>query len=283
MDLERAFADWLDRRDATALAAVFDGTAGRLLLLAVHFAGPGTEAEDLVQATFLQAMERGSSWDRARPLWPWLAAILQNEARMAWRRRQARRGGGIEGADAAAARGPDPAERALHGESVDAAVAAIDALPLPYRQVLRLRLQHGLSPIEIARALEVPVGTVRSQLSRGLEQLRGALPAGLAVVVAACLVGEGPLLAQVRAHVLAQAKATAATGAVAALSLLGTAGWWSMKGKLVAGAALAALLVCASVFLLGGLGGTAAAPTAAPAPAVASVDNAIADQTGERA
>ena len=64
--LERDFAAWIDHRDAAALARVFDGTAGRLLLVAVHLAGAGAQAEDLVQATFLRAME--GAWDRARPL-----------------------------------------------------------------------------------------------------------------------------------------------------------------------------------------------------------------------
>src|SRR5690606_22081610 len=78
-NLEHDFAAWADRRDADALTRVFDATAGRLVLLAAHLAGPGAIAEDLVQATFLAAMHRAATWDRRRPVWPWLAAILHNQ------------------------------------------------------------------------------------------------------------------------------------------------------------------------------------------------------------
>lgn len=66
MNLEREFAAWADRRDPEALTRVFDGTAGRLLLLAAHLAGTGGTAEDLVQATFVAAMTGARSWDRRR-------------------------------------------------------------------------------------------------------------------------------------------------------------------------------------------------------------------------
>ena len=244
VDLERDFAAWADRRDPVALARVFDGTAGRLLLLAVHLAGTGATAEDLVQSTFLSAMARASSWDRGRPVWPWLAAILQNEARMHWRNLRRRREVDLEDAADASATAPDPARLAASDEAFTAVLHAIEALPLPYRQVLRLRLLHGLRPIEIARALEVPVVTVRSQLHRGLQQLRAALPAGVALATAMLFVGDGPVLAQVRARVFAEV-ATSSAAAATPASLLLAGGWWTMHGKTVGFiTAGAALLLC---------------------------------------
>jgi RNA polymerase sigma factor (sigma-70 family) len=235
--IERDFAAWLERRDAAALARVFDATGGKLLLLAAHLAGggaggAGAQAQDLVQATFVDAMAHGAQWDRARPLWPWLAAILHNEARMAARRGRRRREVALDAADATADRVNDPARAAASDEALAAVLAAIDALPLPYRQVLRLRLVHGLRPIDIARSLEVPVGTVRAQLHRGLEQLRAALPAGVAGALALLVTGDDALLAQVRERVLehATAQAPLATAAIAVAS----SGWWAMHGKAVA-------------------------------------------------
>ena len=182
---ERDFCLWLDQRDADALGRVFDAMGGKLLLLAAHLAGPGQQAQDLVQSAFLAAMARGATWDRERPLWPWLATILHNELRMQIRSGRRRREVAIEDAATGDSRvaaddGADPASLVASQEVLTTVLAAVDALPLPYRQVLRLRLVHGLRPVDIARSLEVPVGTVRAQLHRGLEQLRGALPAGVA-------------------------------------------------------------------------------------------------------
>jgi len=240
---ERDFAVWLDRRDAEALARVFDATGGKLLLLAAHLAGDGAQAQDLVQATFVAAMARGSTWDRGRPLWPWLAAILHNEARMQARGARRRREVALHDQPEAAHDDDDPQRLVASQEVLAAVLAAVDALPLPYRQVLRLRLVHGLRPVDIARSLEVPVGTVRAQLHRGLEQLRTALPLGVALLVSALLTGENALLAQTKEQVLEHAGR--GSGAAAAGTAI-AAGWWTMHGKtigaLFAGCALLALL-----------------------------------------
>lgn len=287
MDLERDFQAWAERRDPAALTRVFDATAGRLVLLAAHLGGGSSGAEDLVQATFLAAMSRAGSWDRRRPLWPWLAGILHNEARMHWRRQQRRRETDLDAAASAPSDGPDPQALAAGDESFAAALAAIDGLPLPYRQVLRLRLVHGLQPIEIARALEQPVGTVRAQLHRGLAQLRSALPASLAVAAAAWLAGDGALLAQVRTKVLAEATAAAAAattttaGATAGATLI-TAGWWTMHGKTIALLAVAAALLLGLLARFGGFadeipaGGAATRSTAEAGAVVAAPRDAVA-------
>jgi RNA polymerase sigma-70 factor (ECF subfamily) len=247
---ERDFTAWLDHRDADALARVFDATGGKLLLLAAHLAGSGERAQDLVQATFLAAIARGASWDRARPLWPWLAAILHNELLMERRRGRRRREVDLDAAHAAASDAPGPQQLAASEEALAAVLRAIDALPLPYRQVLRLRLVHGLRPVDIARSLEVPVGTVRAQLHRGLEQLRGALPAGVAGALAVLLVGDDVLLAQVRMRVLEHAATgSPAAAAVAAWSLLG--GWLSMNGKTIGIVSAAGVLLACLSFAFG--------------------------------
>lgn len=274
MQLERDFAAWADRRDPDALARVFDATGGKLLLLAAHLAGSGQTASDLVQATFVAAMAHASSWDRTRPLEPWLAAILHNELRMQLRRGRRRREVGLDAAVDAAANTVDPGTLAASQETMAAVLAAIDELPLPYRQVLRLRLVHGLRPVEIARSLEVPVGTVRAQLHRGLEQLRGALPAGVAGLVAAMLAGDGALLAQVRQRVLERAgELTSAGAGTAVVQALAAASWWNMNGKTIA----VVVAACAALLCLGFLIGApegwfrADAAPADVAPATAAI------------
>ena len=270
MTTERDFAAWLDRGDADALARVFDATGGKLLLLAAHLAGAGggAQAQDLLQATFVAAMAHGGSWDRDRPLWPWLAAILHNEARMAARRGRRRREVDLDAAAGAAAPANDPARLVASDEALALVLAAIDALPLPYRQVLRLRLVHGLRPVDIARSLEVPVGTVRAQLHRGLEQLRGALPAGVTAMVSVLLAGDEALLAQVRERVLEHALGEAAvvTGALRAARAVAASGWWAMNGKVVGVVVAGCVVLCCLAFATGVPGWFGGRP-AVPAPA----------------
>lgn len=230
---DRLFERWRKRADADALGELFDLTAPRLLKLAIHLVGDAAAAEDLVQATFLAAIEQREQIDASRPILPWLSGVLTNKARA--QRRAARRVVDVaqlaqssEEEDASA-----PLERReLHGE----VARAIDALEEPYRQVVLLRLRHGLGAADIAHVLARDSGTVRVQLHRGLEKLRGLLPAALASSLVLALVAPRGLAA-LRAHVLEQAS-LAAPAAVSS-SLVG--------GLLVSkfAVALAALVVVA--------------------------------------
>ncbi len=83
---ERDFARYRSNGDAAALARVFDRNAPALLALARHLAPRGLEAEDLVQATFLTAIEKRGGCDARRRVGPWLAGILGHHARAARRR-----------------------------------------------------------------------------------------------------------------------------------------------------------------------------------------------------
>lgn len=224
--------------DAAALGDLFDRVAPTLLRAALHLARDPAEAEDLLQSTFLRAIEVRDVWDASRPLLPWLFGILQNRARHErWQRERA----------------PDPtrlttspphdpvraAERAEFDAAVDAAIAG---LPELYRPVLRLHLAYDHQPAEIAHVLDRPPGTVRSQLARGLELLRKLLPAGF-VGGAAITLTAGHGLAAVKQVVMGHAMvatpthvAAAALGGsltmkklmtVTALTIVTFSAWWA--------------------------------------------------------
>ena len=67
---------------------------------------------------------------------------------------------------------PDPRERMVGAEIVQRVRGAIHRLPDVHRSVVDLHVRHGMSPREIARSLCRPRSTVRTQLARGLGQLR---------------------------------------------------------------------------------------------------------------
>lgn len=237
--VELAFARFQKRRDPQALAIVFDRTAPELLRLARHLAPAGVDAEDLVQATFVTAIEAAASHRAGERVLPWLCGVLVNHARNA--RRAARRPLAAERLHAASGEDRDDVVAAAAQLELGAELrAAIDRLPPAYRPVLRLVCEHGLSAQEIAATLERPAGTVRAQVTRGLDLLRRALPAGLAGG-AALAVGTGRGLAAVRQELLARCPGTT-TGFFA---LLGLGGLVVLHHKLAAALGVAVLAVAA--------------------------------------
>lgn len=212
--LDRAFARYARTGDPAALGRVFDGSAAELYRIGYHLLGDRHAAEDLVQQTFVVAIEQAKAFDGARRVLPWLCGILTNRALHL--RRQLRHRGAVvrpaNGGDVV-----DPVAEVASREVEERVAATVRSLPEPYRQVLLLHLVHELAPKDVAEALARPDATVRTQLARGLELLRKALPVGIGRLAA----GQVPPpigLAAVRAFVLAKA------GTVAVVAASGSAG-----------------------------------------------------------
>jgi len=192
-ELERLFLRYRTDGDSGALAEVFDRAAPEILKVAIHLTKDPVEAEDLLQQTFIVAIEKAAAFDARRRLVPWLLGILANLAK--------RRGRHPPDPDRLDPRPKptDPADAAERKEATDELGRAVDKLPEPYRAVLRLRLRD-LEPAAIAHELGRAPGTVRSQIHRGLELLRRALPAGLSLGALGTVVATRGLAA-VRAEV----------------------------------------------------------------------------------
>jgi len=233
--LEQLFERYVRRGDVRALGEVFDRAAPELLVVAAHLSRDAGAAEDLVQATFLGAIEGAARYDRRRSLLPWLVGILTHRAQQHGRR-EAR---ALEPRELRERNAPDPARETEAGELAGILHGAVERLPATYRDVLRRHLFVGDQPREIAADLGRAPGTVRVQIHRGLELLRQALPAGLALGAGAVLPTRG--LAAVRADVVAAGGRALAEGLVhrAPLAALGIAGWRAVS---LAGLSVAALL-----------------------------------------
>ncbi len=137
-------------------------------------------ADDLAADTFATAYANWHRFDGRRPLRPWLYGIAANHLRHHWRReeRQLR---------AYARTGIDPVIHDLDA-SIDRADAesqkralakGLATLRRADREILLLHAWAGLTDSEIAEALSLPPGTVKSRLHRTREQLRNQLmPSG---------------------------------------------------------------------------------------------------------
>ena len=136
-------------------------------------------ADDLTSETFAVAFRNWDKLDPARPARPWLYGIASNLMRHHWRkeRRMLR---------AYARTGVDPVwtedEPAADTRELAAALAELRRAE---REILLLTAWAELTDVEIAGALDLPVGTVKSRLSRAREKLRNRLdPVGQEAVEA---------------------------------------------------------------------------------------------------
>jgi RNA polymerase sigma-70 factor (ECF subfamily) len=269
--------------DAWALATVFDRTSKELLELACHLVRDPSEAEDLVQATYVTAIQKSARYDGALPLQAWLYGILWREAAKA-RRRAARR---VEPDRLAERLQADPLASAAERELPEAIAEVLAGLPRHYREVLEPLLFEERRPEHIAASLGRSSGTVRSQIHRGLEELRRALAPRFATFGALALPTRG--LARLRAEVLEAAGAPAATAALspAAVLTLTLGGAMATKTMVVATLAVAAVGTGAWVALgpterqnPTARGAAGAGLTLAAAPSHASVEVDGDDPTG---
>ena len=163
---------------AASFAVLYDRHAPALFRYLTRRLGP-TIAQDLLAETFLAAFRRRDSYDLNRPdARPWLYGIAGNLVRR-HRRGEARM------LSAYARTGIDPVTASADEDSLDRLAAAsyepalaraLASLSARERDVVLLIAHAELNYEEVADALQIPVGTVRSRLSRARRRLRQHLP-----------------------------------------------------------------------------------------------------------
>lgn len=137
------------------------------------------EAEDLVQETTLRALKSFETFRAEGPIRAWLLTIQRNLFINNYRTRvRAPRSVSLD-----AMENPDPflpqeqgPERVVFSRMENEAVKnAVAALPREYREILILSDMRGMSYMEISELCDVPIGTVRSRLSRARNRVRRSL------------------------------------------------------------------------------------------------------------
>lgn len=176
---ERDLASLLHLRagDQRALEDLFDRYTPLLYPVALRILRSESEAEDIVQETWLQAWRRVEAYDPRRgSVVAWLLTLVRTRAIDAYRargsRQRATERAQAEGREAPQA--PPPAgENVLLHERVK---GALGALPEREREALESAYFEGLSQSEIAKRMNAPLGTVKSWTRQGLRKLRDLLP-----------------------------------------------------------------------------------------------------------
>lgn len=183
-DTDSELMTLLDRiaaQDDTALKRLYERTSSRLFGLALRVVRNRDAAEDVLQESFLSIWRSAGSYRASlSPPMAWLGLIVRSRALDALRKRTSDRADLMNELD-------DDLAKTLEGEStnpMDATEASEQAFALhqcltrlenKQREVVSLAYLRDLSHGELAEQLQLPLGTVKTWIRRGLEQLRACM------------------------------------------------------------------------------------------------------------
>lgn len=176
MARDTELADLEQRGDREAFARLYRRHTPALYALAMRLTGGSVaDSEDLVQESWIRAVERLGQFERRSTFRTWISGFIVN----CYREHVRRRGAHATSIDAPAARRAllalvERPERRSHADPLDVE-RAIHELPDGYREVIVLHDLSGYTHREIAGLLEIDESTSRSQLARGRARLRDAL------------------------------------------------------------------------------------------------------------
>lgn len=168
------------RGDEAAFAELYDATSGRAFGLAVRVLRDRAQAEEVTQEAYLDCWRNSARFDPAKgSAISWLLTIVH--------RKSVDR---VRSAEAASRRDEDYSHREQtvdHDSTAEAATASLEAtrvrsalahLTLKQRQAVELAFLGGYTHTEVAKLLDLPVGTAKTRIRDGLIRLRDALGVG---------------------------------------------------------------------------------------------------------
>lgn len=162
--------------DHEAFGVIYDRHARVAYSLAYRLLGARQPAEDLVQEAFMVVWRRPEGYLASRgSVRTWLLAIVHHRGVDMLRRNTARAGR----EERVAVREPRVVEgiddQVIAEDEAAHVRAALEGLPAEQSECLRLAYFGGFTSVEIADALGIPQGTVKSRIRLGLERLRAAM------------------------------------------------------------------------------------------------------------
>src|SRR5687768_940440 len=181
------FIERLKRGEAAAFEMLIAEHSGEIYGLLFRLTENSEEARDLTQETFLRAFQSIGRFRGEADLRTWIYRIAINQARNRWRWWRRRRRDSTVSLDAAqgqsnqpliatlAESSENPEQQTLAHEREVVLRAALQKLGEAYRETVILRDLEGFTYEEIAETLGVNVGTVKSRLARGRQELRRRL------------------------------------------------------------------------------------------------------------
>ncbi len=171
------------RGDVRAFEQFYDRLAPRLLGLLRQMMSDDREAEDVMQDAMVYIWDHAAAYDSARSkAFTWAAMIVRNKA-IDRLRAQGRRARLIEAAAVECSvletASPGADARAEQNDRGAQVRSALGALPQEQRKLIEFAFLKGLTHHAIADSLGLPLGTVKTNIRRGLLRLRDLMKGGL--------------------------------------------------------------------------------------------------------
>lgn len=152
-----------NRGDEAAFEALYRRHRDWVVRLAFRFTGNDADALDVLQETFAYVLSKLPSLRLTARMTTFLYPVVKNLSIAARRKRERSLGGGPLGSE--------PSGR-VEVDSRQDLESVLAGLPEGHREALLLRFVDGLSQEEVAEALGIPVGTVKSRVHNAIEALR---------------------------------------------------------------------------------------------------------------
>jgi RNA polymerase sigma-70 factor, ECF subfamily len=173
----------VERKDAAAFEIVYDRHGGPAYSLAYRIVGDRQVAEEVTQEAFLSVWRSGARFDRTRgSVRTWLLGVVRNRAIDVLRREAGRAPTVSLELDTVPEQEsrfePTDAE-ALRREAAREVRGALSGLPEDQLKVVQLAYFSGLSHVEIAEVLGMPLGTVKGRMRLAMEKMRASLAEGV--------------------------------------------------------------------------------------------------------
>ena len=169
--------------DERAFAELYDRFSGRLYALALRILGEEEEACDALQEGFVYLWEKAAEYNPSKSkAFTWAVIIFRNKAidrARARRRRQQLSEDAAEEVPTLLGEPPEQADQAADRSERAAQVkSALESLPAEQRKCIEWAFLRGYTHHELAERLGEPLGTVKTNIRRGLLRLRDLLMGG---------------------------------------------------------------------------------------------------------
>ncbi len=169
----------VQRGDRDAFGSLLSRYQNRLYRYLLRWVREEATAEDLFQQTWIRVLDNIRRFDPKRNFDAWLFAVARNIAIDYLRRRRPDSldepvGDELPLSERIAASAPGALEQVLRTERIELVQKVLESQPVVYREILSLRFEEEMKLEEIAEVLCIPLGSVKSRLSRALEGMRTA-------------------------------------------------------------------------------------------------------------